>query len=138
MIFNFQELGRKFGRRAYYRFYIPGAAVAWKPLNQAYFSDRKFPLSDISRGGIAFLKNEPPSVESEISLLILLPPRKSETLELLGIVKYSIPRGPRLTYKYRIGVEFRQFEASESSNSLQSLTQIKAFERKYGNRKKRQ
>jgi hypothetical protein len=132
MYFDFQELGRKLGRRAHKRFIIPGAVLSWKLEVQDGYSNPKLPMSDISQGGLSFLADNPPSVESDIFVKIWLPPRKLETLELTGKVKYSIPRGPSLTYGYRIGVELRSFEEKDGSNSLQKLAKIEALEKKYG------
>jgi hypothetical protein len=136
MSFNIHELSRKLGRRAYSRFIIPGAAIFWKTVGQKSFSDQNSPLSDISRGGLSFLTNDPPSVESEVALSILLPKTK-EKVELFGKVKYSTLRGPRLTYTHRVGVELWPFDNSDNCNSLQTLQQIEALEKEYGERKKR-
>jgi hypothetical protein len=134
MSFNIHEIGRKFGHRAHNRIHIPGAVVSWKISEQESSSDARCPLSDISMGGVAFLTNNPPDVGSRIVLLVWAP-RKTEAFELLGEVKYSIARGPRLTYKYRIGVELRPFDQSEGCNTLQALEQFKELEKRYGKRR---
>jgi hypothetical protein len=134
MSFHLHELGRKFEQRAGSRIFIPGATVSWKLSGQKSFPETRFPLSDISIGGLAFLTNNPPDVRSEITILISLP-QQTDAFELLGEVKYSITRGPRLTYKYRVGVELRPFEQANGCNSPQVLDQVKALEKKFGKRR---
>ncbi len=80
------------------------------------------------------MTNDPPTVGSDISLVVLLP-NQTQTLELLGTVVYSIPRGPRLTYGYRVGVELKPFTQSDDGNSVESLDVIEALKRTYGRRK---
>ena len=135
MDFVLKDLGRKLGRRAFKRLTIPGAVVSWMLKGQESFPDTQWPLSDISRAGLSFLTNEPPAIGSEVSLRVFLP-QSNETLELHGSVVYSIPRGPRLTYRYRVGVESKAFAQLEAENSPQLLKIIEASERKYGKQKK--
>jgi hypothetical protein len=133
--FDLKDLSRKFGQRAFIRFTVPGAAVSWMPEGQKAFSEENMPLSDISRGGLSFLANEPPATGSNIFLKIFLP-QNNETLELLGRVVYSNSRGPGLIYRYRVGVELKAFVQSEGGNPPQSLKVIEAFEMKYGMRRR--
>jgi hypothetical protein len=133
MSFKIHEIGRKFGQRDYSRLFIPGATVSWKSSGQDSLSEDKCPLSDISIGGLAFLTNNPPVVKSEIVLMLWVP-QKTEAFELLGEVKYSVTRGPRLTYKYRVGVRFRPFDQADGCNSLEALDQIKELDRIFGER----
>jgi hypothetical protein len=135
MDFVLKDLGRKLGRRAFKRLTIPGAVVSWMLDGQESFPDARWPLSDISRAGLSFLTNEPPAIGSAVSLRIFLPQNK-ETLELHGSVVYSIARGPRLTYRYRVGVESKAFAQLEAENSPQLLKIIEASEPKYGKRSK--
>ena len=134
MNFELRELSRKLGRRAFRRFAIPGTSVSWKLYGAEAFSETGLPLSDLSRGGFSFLANELPPLGSEISVQIVLPQIK-EALEVLGRVIYAIPRGPRLTYRYRVGVEMISFAASAGANSSPSSEIIEAFEQKYGKRR---
>ena len=128
---NFEKISRKFGRRAHERITIPGSTVSWKALAQASFPDEALPLSDFNRFGIAFLSNTPPEVDSEISIKIHLP-KPPEKMELSGKVKYSIFRGPGLTYEYRVGVQLRQFSTTEGDNSPQIQDVLEELERIYG------
>ena len=82
------------------------------------------------------MTNNPPTVGSDITLLIFLP-KKTEYFELLAKVIYSIPRGPGLTYGYRVGMEFKPFAQSEGCNPIQSFKTIEALEKTYGKRKKK-
>jgi len=128
---NLQALGRKLWRRDYNRFNIPGTIVSWASTDPKSFSDETSPLSDISRSGLAFLTNNPPTVGSEIILCISLP-KKRGTFDVLGRVIYSVHRGPGLTYIHRIGVKFLPFAQTDGCNSLQSLNMIEALELTYG------
>lgn len=93
------------------------------------------PLSDISRGGLSFLANNPPEIGTEIFLQIFLP-QNSETLELLGRVVYSNSRGPGLIYRYRVGIEVKSFVQSGDANTPHPLKVIEAFEWKYAPRRR--
>jgi Tfp pilus assembly protein PilZ len=135
MDFVLKDLGRKLGRRAFKRCTVPGAVVSWMLEGQESFPDLRWPLSDISRAGLSFLTNEPPAIGSDVSLQIFLP-QSNEGLELHGRVVYCIPRGPRLTYRYRVGVESETLAQLEADNSPQLLKIIEASERKYGKRKR--
>ncbi len=79
------------------------------------------------------MTNDPPSVGSNVSLQVTAP-QKSENLELLGKVIYCVSRGPRLTYKYRVGVELRPFDQPDG-NSLKALRQIEDLEQVFGKHK---
>jgi len=136
MNLNLQALGRKLGRRAHDRFVVPGAVVSWVPIGQKSIAPETSPLSDISRGGLSLLTNEPTTVGSEITLRLFLP-KKTVSLDLLGKVIYCNARGPNLTYGYRIGVELMPFAKTAGCNSLQSLDTIEALERTYGKRKRK-
>jgi hypothetical protein len=129
-----KEASRKYERRAFLRFTVPGAVVSWKTDGKNFFSEADMPLADISRGGLAFLSNNPPVAESDIFIQVFLPQGK-EYLELLGRVVYSIPQGPGLVYGYRIGVQVKAFLQTDSGNGSRSLKVIESFEEKYANRK---
>ena len=136
MNMDLQAFGRKLGRRSRERLAIPGAAVSWAPRGQKSFPEETSPLSDISRAGLSLLTNDPLKVGSDIALRIFLP-QKSGSFDLLGKVAYCIARGPRLTYGYRIGVQFLPFAASEEGNAPESLAVIEALEQTYGHRKRK-
>lgn len=131
----FHEMSRKLGKRAYNRFVVHGASVSWMSGQGKSFPDETWPLSDINTTGLSFLTNKAPKAGSEISLLITLP-KKSDIFKLLGKVIYSLPRGPGLTYRYRIGVKFKEFAESGGCNSLSTLNKIKELEAIYGLPKK--
>jgi hypothetical protein len=134
MRFNLHELGRRFGQRAHGRLFIPGASVAWKLAGQKSFPESRFPLSDLSAGGLAFLANNPPDIGAEIAILVSIP-QKTDAFEVKGEVKYSILRGLRLTYKYRVGVEFHPFNKAEGCNDLQVLDELNALEKAFGKKR---
>lgn len=134
MNFDLQQLRRKLGRREFDRFTIPGAVVSCMRTGQESFPDARCPLSDISKAGLSFLTNEPPDIGSSVSLRVFLP-QDQEALELSGIVVYCIPRGPRLTYRYRVGVESNILSQFEGEKSPKLLKTIEDSERKHGKRK---
>jgi hypothetical protein len=122
-----KKASRRFEKRAFTRFTVPGASLSWMPNGQDSFSESDIPLADISRGGLAFLSNNPPTVGSSLFIKIFLPQGK-ETIELLGRVIYSIPYNPGLIYRYRVGV---QVKALLDTNASQSMNVIKEYEDKY-------
>jgi hypothetical protein len=134
MDFVLKDLGRKLGRRAHERCSVPGALVSWMLEGQESFPDARWPMSDISRAGLSFLTNEPPEIGSTVSIRIFLP--QNETIELNGSVVYSLPRGPRLTYRYRVGVESKAIAQLEAEHSPHLLKIIEASERKNAKAKK--
>ncbi len=130
---GFHKFSRKFGRRVYDRFSIPGATISWKLMDKDSFSEETLPLSDISRFGLSLLTNTPPQVNSVISLRINLP-KEPQRLDLVGKVIYAIFRGPGLTYEYRVGVELNPFSETEGDNSPEMQQKIQDLEQIYGKR----
>jgi hypothetical protein len=128
---NLNELNCKHNQRAFTRFTVPGATVSWMPNGQNKYSEANMPLSDISKGGLSFLTNEPPEVEADIYIRISLH-QGSAPIELIGRVVYASPFGPGLIYKYRIGVEMKKHVQSKDGNGVTSSQVIEAFECKYG------
>jgi hypothetical protein len=126
-----EKRNRKFGRRGYDRFSIPGAKVTWKDKDQGSFPDETSPLSDLSQFGVSLLTNNSPKVDSDISLRISIP-RGPKQLDLYGKVVYSIYRGPGLTYEYRVGVHLKPFSTTEGDNPLKSEKTLEELEKKYG------
>ena len=125
------KLGRKLGRRAHERFTIPGASVSWVKDDPGPFPGDPLPLSDISKIGLAFLTNHPADEGAEVFLRVHFP-KPPEFLELRGIVRYSIPRGPGLTYEYRIGIEFKPFSGEAGCNPPDAIGRILELEQMYG------
>ena len=130
---SLHKIGKKFGRRVYDRFSIPGATISWKNMDQDSFPDESLPLSDMSRFGLSLLSNTPPEVNSVVFLRILLP-KHSEILDLMGKVVYAIYRGPGLTYEYRVGIDLKPFSENEGDNPPGVLQKIEELEQMYGKR----
>jgi hypothetical protein len=128
-----KKFSRKSNRRTYDRFSIPGATITWKAKDQDSFPEETMPLSDISRFGLSLLTNKPPDMSSMISLRIFLP-KHPERLDLTGKVIYVIPRGPGLTYEYRVGIELKPFSGNEGGNTPEQGQKIEELEQKYGKR----
>ncbi len=134
MNFDLQQLRRMLGRRTFKRFAVPGAVVSCVWSGQGSSSDARWPLSDISRAGLSFLTNEPPDIGSNVSLRVFLP-QDNEFLELSGSIAYCIARGPRLTYRYRVGVESKTLAQLERDQAPNLLKKIEASEKRYTKRK---
>jgi Tfp pilus assembly protein PilZ len=130
---NMNKIGRKFGRRSHDRFSVPGTTVAWSYADRESSHDETSPLSDLSEFGLAFLTNHPPEVEADVHLMVNLP-KHPEQIVLHGRTIYVIPRGPGLTYEYRVGVQLRPFADNEGDNSPQVLEVIQELEQMYGKR----
>ena len=125
------KFSRKFGRRVFDRFSIPGATISWRLPDQDSFPDERLPLSDISKFGLSLLANTPPEVNSNVALRVNLP-KEPARVDLLGKVIYVVYRGPGLTYEYRVGVELKPFSENEGDNSPESQQAIEDLERMYG------
>ena len=131
------KISRKFCQRELERFSIAGATVSWAYTNQDSFPDETSPLSDISRHGLSFLTNNPPTVDSDIVLWVNLP-KQPERLELQGRTIYAILRGPNLTYEYRVGVKLKPYSENDGDISTASQEVIAELEQTYGKRMDKQ
>lgn len=121
-------------RRKCARFVVPSAAVSYRTrsflLRFLAPSDESCPVLDLSKGGISFLTDRPPWEGKEISLL-LSRPDSEDPIVLEGKV-VSVGVSPRTSYKYRVGVMFKPFEAKRGRNSLESLKKLDDLEKAYG------
>ncbi|MBZ5498252.1 MAG: PilZ domain-containing protein [Acidobacteriia bacterium] len=123
------------GGRGFVRFIVPGATVSYRSggfwqRRMDTPSEQRFPAVNISKGGIGFLTDTPPK-SIRVSLLLRYS-EKDEPIQLEGKVVYAVARGPALSYRYRVGVEFNPFSAKKGDNSLESLRMLDRLEKTYG------
>ena len=130
---SFHKVSRKFGRRTFDRFSVPGATVSWMNKGKKDFPEENTPLSDISMNGLSFLTNNPPEETTGIHICINFPKEPGQ-LRLFGTTVYSLFRGPGLTYEYRVGVKLSPFSKKDGNNSLESQKVIAKLEQIYGKR----
>jgi len=125
-------------RRTCERFVIPGATIAYK-LHGFFkkhlpFTDKLYPTTDLSKGGISFLSDTPLSENKELSVLLNIPEKESP-IQFEGKVAYiSLDSGA--SYRYRIGVQFKPFGTKEGLNSLDNLKDLEKLEKTYGGERK--
>jgi len=125
-------------RRACERFVIPGSAITYKiqslfTRNQP-FTDSLFPVTDLSKGGLSFLSDNPLKENKNISLLLHISEKESP-LQLEGKTAY-VGINPTGTYRYRIGVKFKPFGTKEGFNPLENLKRLEDLEKAYGTGRK--
>jgi hypothetical protein len=118
------------------RFAIPGATISTEKSTSGSGSGdplcERMPVVDISRGGMAFLTNDPPKL-SKISLLLTYA-ENEDPLRLEGKVAYFVSCGVGLNYRFRVGVEFAPFSTRKGHNSPASLIRLQKLEKAYGER----
>jgi hypothetical protein len=116
------------------RFRIPGATVIIGQESSAQAAKNplpeRSPVEDLSKGGISFLTDKVPKL-SRISLLLAYSDEE-DPIPLEGRVVYFVPRGARLSYRYRVGVEFIPFSYKKGYNTLDSLNQLERLASLYG------
>jgi hypothetical protein len=121
-------------RRTCERFIIPGSTIAYKVhgllKRHQPFTDVRYPVSDVSKGGLSFLADTPLKEEKEVSILLHIS-EKEDPIQLEGEIAYvSLNTGA--SYRYRIGVQFKPFGTEEGFNSLEYLNRLEALEKTYG------
>ena len=125
-------LNRGFEARECSRFQIPDASILWSTTRladtQSYTGER-FPLYDISRGGLRFLCMEKLKKGTKIYIYITIPDLNEE-LALSGTVRWIGPN-PNNSYTFQVGVQFLPYGHSKSLNPPQYLEKIKQLERIY-------
>lgn len=107
------------------RFVVPGATISfhrdghwWRGKKSSVES--RCPVSDLSKGGLAFYSDIPLPSDSKISLLLNVSEDEG-AIQLAGRVAYCVPRGVGHDYRYRVGVRFNPFGTRYGHNPPQSL-----------------
>jgi hypothetical protein len=125
-------------RRTCERFVIPGSTIAYTLhgffKKQQPFPDKFYPVTDLSKGGISFLSDIPLRENKELSVLLNIS-EKDSPLQLEGKVAYiSLDSG--VSYRYRIGIQFKPFGTKEGLNSLDNLNHLEELEKTYSSGRK--
>jgi|WetSurMetagenome_2_1015567.scaffolds.fasta_scaffold11842_3 hypothetical protein len=129
--------GRKGQReqREWQRFQIPGATISYQlhsllGWRQKAFTEKTYPLLDLSKGGLAFLTDSPTKSARRISLLLLSP--KEDFLRLEGRVKQVSPMSNNaVSNRYRVGVQFEPFGHRPGWNAPDTLKVLERLEQNY-------
>jgi hypothetical protein len=116
------------------RFVIPGATLNFRVRGfwhrKGQVSTEKSPVVNISRRGLAFLTDNPPSA-NRVTVLVKYA-ENEDPMSLDGRVVYSLPRGTGLAYRFRVGVEFSPFSPKKGHNSLVSQGLLEYLEKIHG------
>ena len=125
-------------RRTCERFVIPGSTIAYT-LHGFFkkhqpFPDKFYPVTDLSKGGISFLSDIPLRENKELSVLLNIS-EKDSPLQLEGKIAY-IGLNSGVSYRYRIGIQFKPFGTKEGLNSLDNLKQLEELEKTYSGERK--
>jgi hypothetical protein len=119
-------------RRTSVRFVVPGATIKFEASNprrngNGISSNERYPVLELSKGGMSFLADQHLSIHSKVSVFFSLPDNESE-IRLIGRVVYCVPRGVGHDYRYRVGMQFSQFGAGKGCNSMGSLEVLESLE----------
>jgi hypothetical protein len=125
-------------RRICERFIVPGSAITYRvqrffTRNQP-FTNTLYPVTDLSKGGLSFLSDNPLKENKKISLR-LHTSEKENPIQLEGKIAYVVIN-PGGSYKYRVGIKFNPFGTKEDFNRLENLNRLEELEKAYGSGKK--
>lgn len=118
-------------RRVCERFVIPGSSVTYKvhgffTRNQP-FTESLYPVTDLSKGGLSFLTDNPLKENKEASIL-LHTSEKENPIQLEGKIAYVVINTAG-SYRYRIGFKFKPFGTKEGFNPLENLKRLEELEK---------
>ena len=120
-------------KRSCIRFKVPGATLCYrkKPglLRKNAYSEDRFPVLNLSRGGAKFLSDERPRVGMEIDVRIHIP-EIDQTLELSGVIRWA-GRNHEASYQFQAGISFAPYGNSKNENPPEALDAIKRLESAY-------
>lgn len=118
-------------RRTCVRFAIPGAVLCYRKeglLTSCRFTEDFYPVRDISRGGLCFLGQVAPKVDSKLTLKIEVP-GNTTPLVVSGRVRWSSLNYGK-SYRYQIGVQFAPYGRQKGKNAPEVLQEIIVLEQK--------
>jgi hypothetical protein len=121
-------------RRQCARFTVSGAVVScsvrgfWHRSHTG--AGEKWPVVDVSTSGLSFLTNEPVGLDRNVSLVLVFA-EQEPPVTLEGRVVYQLPRGARLSFRYRVGVQFEHFGARREKNAASSLEVLNKLEQRH-------
>jgi Tfp pilus assembly protein PilZ len=125
-------------RRACNRFVVPGSAVAYKVhglfTRTQPFTDSLYPVTDLSKGGLSFLTDNPLKENKEVSILLHISEKESP-VQLEGKIAY-VGINPAGSYRYRVGLKFLPFGTKDGFNPLENLKRLEDLEKTFGAGKK--
>ena len=121
-------------RRISERFKLQNAAVSYSLKKGIFFKktyDEKYPVIEISRGGIRFYDEKPLKIDKEVVLKLYLP-NLDDPLNLKGKVVWT-SFSEDSDYKYQNGIQFFPFGPEQGFNPLDALDRIIKIEKETGN-----
>ena len=119
-------------RRACERFVIPGAAVSYKKealFLAKRFTEERYPIFDMSRGGLRFLSQKPFKINTRLSLKIEITGEEIPII-IKGRVKW-LSINPEKSYKYQVGIQFDPYGKKKGENAPECLERLIVLERKF-------
>jgi len=112
-------------RRVCERFKLQDAAVSYSLKKGVFFKkthDGKYPVVEMSRGGIRFYDQKPLKIDKEVVINLFIPGNE-DPLTLKGKVVWS-SFSENAAYKYQNGVQFYPFGPEKGFNPPAALDQI--------------
>ena len=112
-------------RRVCDRFKLDEATVSYSLKKGIFFkknSNGKFPVVEMSRGGIRFFDQKPLKIDKEVVINLFIPGNE-DPLNLKGKVVWS-SFSENSAYKYQNGIQFYPFGAEKGFNPPAALDQI--------------
>lgn len=117
-------------RRSCHRFEIPGATAEYKKAGLLAFVtglSKAYPVANVSKGGVAFLCEEPFSKGQKLTVQLLAP--QEVPLKLHAEVRWQGRH--QETGGAIVGVAFAPFGPKMGQNSLEDLDVLRRFDEKY-------
>lgn len=121
-------------RRISERFELPDAAVSYSLRKGIFFKKtyyEKYPVIEISRGGIRFYDEKPLKIDKIVVLKVYLP-NFDDPITLRGKVVWT-SFSEENDYKYQNGIQFFPFGPEQGFNPLEGLDRIINVEKEMGN-----
>ena len=122
-------------KRSCIRFHVPGVTLRYRKKHRFWrskkYTEDRFPVPDISRGGAKFLSNHRLKVGSPIDVIIHIP-EVDQILELTAVVRW-VGRNPEASYRFQTGIAFAPYGTRKNENSTEILDHIKKLEAAYSN-----
>lgn len=120
-------------KRSCIRFNVPGAILSYRKKPRFWrrngYSEDRFPVLDLSRGGAKFLSDHRLKVGLEIDVQVHLP-EVDQTLEMAAVVRW-VSRNPEASYRFQTGIAFAPYGTRKRENPPEILDQLKQLEFAY-------
>lgn len=121
-------------RRINERFKLSDAFVSYSLKKGIFFKksyEEKYPVIEISRGGVRFYDEKPLKIDKEVVLKLYLP-NLDDPLTLRGKVVWA-SFSEDADYKYQNGIQFLPFGTEQGFNPQEALDRIIKIEKEIGN-----